>query len=199
MVFAGNACSLPFTKKICIFRNPSFSDCRRKKDFFSQSVNMKKEYSFSVYVYNAVDELSGEDASLLLKAQDVTGNAYAPYSKFQVGAVARMVNGQFISGTNQENASYPIGICAERVLLSAVSSVFPNMPIDTIAISYNNIHGESDHPIAPCGICRQSLHEYEERMNHPIRLILGGKKGKIYIIEQAGKLLPLAFNKDELM
>ena len=160
---------------------------------------MKKDYSFSVDVYNTADELSGEDASLLSKAQEVTANAYAPYSEFQVGAVARMVNGELISGTNQENASYPIGICAERVLLSAASSVYPNIPIDTIAISYNNMRGESDHPIAPCGICRQSLHEYEERMNHPIRLILGGKKGKIYIIEQAGQLLPLAFTKDELI
>lgn len=159
---------------------------------------MKKEYSFSVDVYDTANELSAEDALLLSKAQEVTGNAYAPYSEFQVGAVARMANGQLISGTNQENASYPIGICAERVLLSAISSVYPDIPIDTIAISYNNMHGESDHPIAPCGICRQSLHEYEERMNHPIRLILGGKTGKIYIIKQAGQLLPLAFTKGEL-
>lgn len=159
---------------------------------------MKKEYSFSVDVYDTANELSAEDALLLSKAQEVTGNAYAPYSEFQVGAVARMVNGQLISGTNQENASYPIGICAERVLLSAISSVYPDIPIDTIAISYNNMHGESDHPIAPCGICRQSLHEYEERMNHPIRLILRGKTGKTYIIKQAGQLLPLAFTKGEL-
>lgn len=159
---------------------------------------MKKEYSFSVDVYDTTNELSAEDALLLSKAQEITGNAYAPYSEFQVGAVARMVNGQLISGTNQENASYPIGICAERVLLSAISSVYPDIPIDTIAISYNNMHGESDHPIAPCGICRQSLHEYEERMNHPIRLILRGKTGKTYIIKQAGQLLPLAFTKGEL-
>jgi len=159
---------------------------------------MKKDFSFSLDVYDSADELLKEDALLLSKAQEVTEKAYAPYSKFNVGAVARMANGQFLAGTNQENASYPIGICAERVLLSAASSVYPNIPIDTIAISYNNLHGESDHPIAPCGICRQSLQEYEERMNHPIRLILGGKKGKIYIVEQAGQLLPLAFTKEEL-
>jgi cytidine deaminase len=159
---------------------------------------MKKDYSFSLEAFDTADELPGEDALLLSKAQEITGNAYAPYSEFHVGAVARMANGQLISGTNQENASYPIGICAERVLLSAISSIYPNVPINTIAISYNNLHGESDHPIAPCGICRQSLHEYEERMNHPIRLILGGKKGKVYVIEKAGQLLPLAFTKDEL-
>ncbi len=160
---------------------------------------MKKDYSFSVDVYDSAEMLPAEDALLLTKAQEATANAYAPYSEFQVGAVAKMINGELLSGTNQENASYPIGICAERVLLSAASSVFPGIAIDTIAISYNNLHGESDHPIAPCGVCRQSLHEYEERLNHPIRLILGGKKGKIYVVEQAGQLLPLAFTKDELV
>jgi cytidine deaminase len=159
---------------------------------------MKKDFSFSLDVYENIDELKPEDAFLLTRAREITSDAYAPYSKFHVGAVARMVNGSLINGTNQENASYPIGLCAERVLLSAASSVHPGLPIETIAISYSNTHGESDHPIAPCGICRQSLHEYEERMNHPIRLILGGKKGKIFIIEGASHLLPLAFTKKEL-
>src|SRR5215204_3354543 len=160
---------------------------------------MKKSYSFSVDVYDSVEALPKEDALLLEKAQQVTAQAYAPYSDFHVGAVAKMANGELLSGTNQENASYPIGICAERVLLSAASVVYPDIPIDCIAISYNNLHGESDHPIAPCGVCRQSLHEYEERMNHPIRLILGGMKGKIYVVEQAGQLLSLAFTKNELL
>ena len=161
--------------------------------------SMKKNYSFSVDVFDSVEDLSKADALLLEKAKQVTAQAYAPYSDFRVGAVAKMANGEFLVGTNQENASYPIGICAERVLLSAASSVYPDVPVDTVAISYNNLHGKSDHPIAPCGVCRQSLHEYEERMNHPIRLILGGMKGKIYVIEQAGQLLPLAFTKDELL
>ena len=160
---------------------------------------MKKNYSFSVDVFDDAESLTQEDALLLAKAQEATANAYAPYSDFHVGAVAKMANGELLSGTNQENASYPIGICAERVLLSAASSVHPNVPIHTIAISYDNLHGESDHPIAPCGICRQSLHEYEERTKHPIRLILGGKTGKIYVLQQAGQLLPMAFTKTELM
>jgi cytidine deaminase len=159
---------------------------------------MKQDCSFTLDVFDKIEDLKPDDAYLLTQAQDVTRNAYAPYSEFQVGAAARMANGNVITGTNQENASYPIGLCAERVLLSAASSVYPNIAIDTIAISYNNLLGESDHPIAPCGVCRQSLHEYEDRMNHPIRLILGGKTGKIYVIEQAGQLLPLAFTRDEL-
>jgi len=158
---------------------------------------MKKDYSFSLDIYKGAEELNEEDASLLSKAQAATGNAYAPYSDFLVGAAARMANGAFITGTNQENASYPIGICAERVLLSTASSIYPNIPIAAIAVSYNNLHGKSDHPIAPCGICRQSLQEYEERMNLPIRLILGGREGEIYILERASVLLPLAFTKNE--
>lgn len=160
---------------------------------------MKKEFTFSVQVYDSAESLSEEDAALLSKAQQATDDAYAPYSNFHVGAAARLINGEFLSGTNQENASYPIGICAERVLLSAASAVHPNIPIETIAISYHNVNGESDHPIAPCGVCRQSLHEYEQRMDHPIRLILAGKTGNVYVIEQAGQLLPLAFTKHELV
>ena len=160
---------------------------------------MTKEYSFSVEVYESAKDLPANDALLLAKAQEVTRMAYAPYSEFKVGAVAQMANGESLSGTNQENASYPIGICAERVLLSAASSVYPQIPIDTIAISYSNTHGDSDHPIAPCGICRQTLHEYEERMKHPIRLILGGQTGKIYVVKEAAHLLPLAFTKKELI
>jgi Cytidine deaminase len=158
----------------------------------------KNEYRFSYEVYDSIDELSGDDALLLKEAQKATQNAYAPYSQFRVGAVARMANGQLVTGFNQENASFPVGICAERVLLSAAASLFPNQPIQSIAISYQSNNGGSDHPITPCGICRQSLQEYEMRTGQSIRLILGGMEGKIYVIGSAGSLLPLGFTSDEL-
>ena len=158
----------------------------------------RQEYNFSFEVYNSSQELNEMDAALVQKARETTKNAYAPYSHFDVGAVARLVNGQTVSGTNQENASYPVGICAERVLLSAAASLFPNIAVDTIAISYNNNNGQSNHPISPCGICRQSLSEYEERTKHPIRLILSGMEGKVFIIKSAGQLLPLSFGGDDL-
>lgn len=158
----------------------------------------KKEFNFSYEVYAKVEELSREDAQLLDKARAVTENAYAPYSRFRVGAMAKLENGQFVSGTNQENASFPVGICAERVLLSTASSLYPGIAIDTLAISYFNEQGPSDQPISPCGICRQSLQEFEQRTGRPIRLILGGQSGKIYILSQASLLLPLAFTSDEL-
>jgi len=158
----------------------------------------KKQYQFSFEEYESIEALKEEDASLLREAQKATDNAYAPYSRFRVGAVAILANGKKITGSNQENASFPAGICAERVLLSASSSLYPDIPIRTIAISYRDDHNKSDHPISPCGICRQSLLEYELRMKQPIRLILGGLNGNVYIIPEPGSLLPLAFSSEEL-
>jgi cytidine deaminase len=154
---------------------------------------MKKEaYQFSYEVYNSVDELNEQDAWLVNEAREVTSAAYAPYSNFNVGAVAKLVNGEIVAGTNQENASYPVGICAERVLLASAASLYPNIAIDTIAISYDNTRGASSHPISPCGMCRQSLVEYEERVKQPIRLILSGLEGKVNL------LLPLSFGSIDL-
>ncbi|MFT3823565.1 MAG: cytidine deaminase [Chitinophagaceae bacterium] len=158
----------------------------------------KNEYSFSYEVYDSIDDLEKNDALLLDKARKVTEQAYAPYSHFKVGAVAKMKNGEMVAGANQENASFPAGLCAERVLLGAASSLYPGMPIDTIAISYNPENGDSDQPISPCGICRQSLQEFETRVEHPVRLILAGMEGKVFIIPDANMLLPLAFTKKEL-
>jgi cytidine deaminase len=150
-------------------------------------------------VYNSIDDLNKEDAWLLQHAKETSRGAYAPYSKFFVGAAARLLNGEIVKGTNQENASYPVGICAERVLLSAAATLHPGVPIESLAISYRSNAVKSDHPIAPCGICRQSLQEYEQRVHHPIRLILAGMDGKVIIIEKASMLLPLSFTSNDLM
>lgn len=157
-----------------------------------------QQYSFGFEVYQSIDELSKEDAQLLREAQNTTKIAYAPYSNFHVGAMAMLANGKKVAGSNQENASYPVGLCAERVLLSAASSVYPGVPIETIAISYQSDNVKSDRPISPCGVCRQSLVEYESRFQQPIRLILGGKEGKIFIIPKAGMLLPFGFSGEDM-
>ena len=156
------------------------------------------QFEFNYKVYDNINELPEEQQWLLNEAREVTSNAYAPYSRFQVGAVARMANGEIVAGSNQENASFPVGLCAERVLLASVSSLFPKVPIETIAISYKSETQKSDHPISPCGICRQSLQEFEGRVNHPVKLILGGMEGQVYVIDSASRLLPLAFTSDEL-
>ncbi len=157
-----------------------------------------KKIEFEYEVYDSIGELSDEDAWLLNEARSVTEQAYAPYSNFHVGAVAMLANGEVVAGTNQENASYPVGICAERVLLGSVANLHPHVHVKSIAISYNSEEVKSDHPISPCGMCRQSLLEYETRLKKPIRLILGGMEGKIFIIRSAGLLLPFAFTKNEL-
>lgn len=157
-----------------------------------------KGIHFQYSTYANQSELNAEDAALLAKARQATKDAYAPYSQFNVAAVALLNDGSIITGTNQENASYPIGICAERVLLSAVSSVHGLMPIKTIAISYHNRLGQSTKPISPCGICRQSLLEHTLRQGQPIRLVLSGLEGEVFVINNAADLLPLSFTADDM-
>lgn len=153
---------------------------------------------FEYEVYSSINELTKEDRELLVMARKFTEEAYAPYSNFYVSAVARLADGNIVKGTNQENASYPIGICAERVLLSNAATQFNHIPIDTIAISYHDKNGESAKAISPCGMCRQALIEYEQRTKHPIRLILSGLTGEVCVVKKAGELLPLAFSNDDI-
>jgi len=149
--------------------------------------------------YDSADELPASDRQLLEIARNSTSNAYAPYSHFYVVAVARLQDGTTVAGTNQENASYPVGICAERTLLSTLATQFAGNRVEAIAISYlNGRGGESDAPASPCGLCRQSLLEYEQRLRHPLRLILSGQMGEVIVVKQASDLLPFAFSKIEL-
>ena len=162
-----------------------------------------KKFEFEYEVFDDISKLDEKDAWLLREARNVTENAYAPYSEFHVGAVAMLANGQVVAGTNQENASYPVGICAERVLLGNAATLYKDVPIETLAISYvsksKTEEIKSDHPISPCGMCRQALLEYETRTKKPIRLILSGQEGKVFVIKTAGYLLPFAFKPEELI
>lgn len=158
----------------------------------------QEEYRFSFQVYDSINELNSEDIALLKEAMEATKTAYAPYSNFRVGAAARLKNGNVVRGTNQENASYPVGICAERVLLSTASSLYPNEPIESMAVTYDNLNGVSDRPVCPCGMCRQAIVEHESRVKHPVRLILSGLTGKVHVIEQASSLLPFSFSSNDM-
>ena len=159
---------------------------------------IKEEHKFIIEVYDSSDDLNQDDAFLLSEARSVTQFAYAPYSNFQVGAFAKLENGETISGTNQENASYPAGICAERSLLSNAGAQFPGIPIETMAISYKNLKGKSNNPISPCGICRQTLTEFQHRVHKSMRLILSGMEGKVQIVHNASHLLPLGFSSEDM-
>ena len=159
---------------------------------------MKEQFTFAYEAYDSINDLKDSDAQLLRQAIAQTGNAYAPYSNFHVSAYARLTNGAFVSGTNQENASYPVGMCAERSLLATAATLHPDVAIDTMAITYDNLNGSSNRPISPCGMCRQYLVEYESRVKNPIRIVLAGKEGKVYVIQSAKTLLPFSFSADDM-
>ncbi|WP_294535598.1 cytidine deaminase [uncultured Bacteroides sp.] len=143
-----------------------------------------------VYQY---DELSESDQELLTNAMDATRRSYAPYSRFSVGAAARLANGIVVTGTNQENAAYPSGLCAERTTLFFANSQYPDQPVDTLAIAAKTEKDFIDTPIPPCGACRQVMLETEKRYGQPLRVLLYGKKG-IYEIRSVSDLLPLSFD-----
>lgn len=157
-----------------------------------------KQVQFSVEVYDTAADLPATDAALLAEARQIAEVAYAPYSNFFVGAAARLANGIVVKGTNQENAAYPAGMCAERTLMFAAATAYPGIGIETMAISYDNKNGESNQPISPCGMCRQVLTEFEERTGQSIKLIMGGLNGQVYIVQSAKELLPLTFTSDDL-
>jgi len=159
---------------------------------------MEREISLPYQEFENDSFLNDADQSLVKDARKATADSYSPYSGFKVAAAGRLKDGTVLTGTNQENASYPVGICAERTLLSTVGALFPNAPIDTIVITYHNPEGHSDHPVAPCGICRQSLVEYENRTDASIRLILTGYTGKVIVIEKASALLPFSFSASDM-
>ena len=160
---------------------------------FSSSQMKQEVYQFTYDVYDSISELNSDDNTLLKKAQDAASIAYAPYSQFNVGAAAKLANGKIVTGGNQENASFPAGLCAEGVVMAVASSQYPGVPVNTLAISYNSFKTPSDRPIAPCGICRQTMQEFRERSGSAIRLIMGGMNGKIIVVHDASSLMPLAF------
>src|SRR6478752_5011048 len=109
----------------------------------------ESKFEFNYNVFESIDELPDDQKWLLNEAREITAQAYAPYSNFQVGAVARLANGEIVDGSNQENASFPVGLCAERVLLASASSLYPQVAIESMAISYQTGNGDSNHPISP--------------------------------------------------
>lgn len=154
---------------------------------------MQKKFEFDYEEFEFKEALNSEDLALLNAAFQAVETAFAPYSKFKVGAAARLSNGQIILGSNQESASYPVGICAERTLLNTIGSQFPNETIQAMAVSYLPNGVESDHPLSPCGMCRQSLLDYEMRYKAPIKLILAGKTGRVMLIASASNIIPFGF------
>lgn len=143
--------------------------------------------------FTDVSELSDIDKSLFLQAKEISKNAYAPYSSFNVGAAVRLANGEIVLGTNQENIAYPSGLCAERVALFSAHTMFPNEKIESVAIYAFSKNFVVDEVVSPCGACRQVIAEYEEISKQPISVIMGSSAG---IIKTQGviQLLPFRFS-----
>lgn len=146
-------------------------------------------------VYDGFGELDQKDQHLMQQAFEARDNAYAPYSGFFVGAAILLENGEVVSGSNQENASYPSGLCAERTAIFYAGARFPRVKINTMAISARAKDKPTTAPIPPCGACRQSIAEYEVKQQSPIRLMFMGSSGKIFQSDSLRNLLPLLFTK----
>ena len=158
----------------------------------------KTQVQSEFFEYDSVDELNAEDQQLIAAAKKSVLNAYAPYSNFQVGAAVLLENNTTVTGNNQENASYPIGLCAERVAVFAAGANHPGVKIKSIAITALSKEFHIDNPVAPCGACRQAIAEYEHRYKQPIRILLVGEKGKVVVAEGMKNFLPLMFDGDDL-
>jgi len=148
--------------------------------------------------YDNIEELPESDRLLINRAKESVKNAYAPYSHFYVGAAVLLENGEIVLGNNQENASYPLGLCAERVAIFAAASNNPGIKITAIAVTAHSKDFNINKPVAPCGACRQAISEYEHLHKNAIRIIMMGESGKVLVSESIKHFLPLQFTADDL-
>ncbi|WP_026473412.1 cytidine deaminase [Alkaliflexus imshenetskii] len=155
------------------------------------------EININIHAYEAVDDLNPQQQELVNAAIDAAKSAWAPYSGFQVGAALVLENGETVIGSNQENAAFPSGMCAERVALYQAGARFPGVAVVELAIVALKKGELIAHPVAPCGACRQVFVETEHRAKKPFSLVLAGRN-QIFCLDRATNLLPLAFNADEL-
>ncbi len=155
----------------------------------------KIEIPLKVYAY---EELSDADRQLVDKAKEMTYHSYAPYSHFSVGAAVLLANGETVCGSNQENAAYPSGLCAERTTLFFANSQYPDVAVTAIAIAARNESGAFvEQPVSPCGACRQVMLESQWRGGKPLRILLYGSECT-YELNRVEDLLPLCFTADDM-
>jgi len=144
-----------------------------------------------------IGELSDSLQKLIDKASRATSTAYAPYSHFKVGAAVLLNDGSVLIGTNHENAAYPAGICAERAALSSLNMSDTKLKVLAIAITYHSAENFGK-PIAPCGICRQTILEVQQWQQAPIAVYMCSPDGEVIVLEDASCLLPFAFGSEYL-
>ena len=157
-----------------------------------------KKISISYEEYEEGEKLASSDTALIDEASKALSGSYAPYSEFHVGAALLLDDGRVVRGSNQENAAYPSGLCAERVALFHASSQYPDQAVVSLAIIGKAENFVTTDPITPCGACRQVIAETEKRQGSEIRVIMKGEKGVTRIVEGIDSLLPMVFNEDKL-
>lgn len=155
---------------------------------------MRKERFICPYtVYDTLDEMDPQDAELMRRAHEATQSAYAPYSKFNVGAAVRLANGEIVTGNNIENAAYPSGLCAERVAMFAAMAKYPGVAFEALAVTAHSQTKVIAEPVAPCGACRQVMVEVEQLSKRPLRVMCQGQEGPIMVFEGIESLMPFIF------
>ncbi len=175
------------SKKKCTFAGQIGVLCTNMKD-------LKIESHVAVCSW---DELTDDQKQLLECAKEMTQSSYCPYSQFHVGAAVRLSGGIIVKGSNQENAAYPSGLCAERTTLFAANANYPDRPVEALAIACFTGGHFTAEPGSPCGSCRQVMIETEHRFNTPMQVLLYGEK-YIYVFKDANQLLPLGFFAEDL-
>lgn len=150
--------------------------------------------STTITLFDDISELASEDKMLMDAAIKAKNSSYAPYSKFTVGAAILLENDKVILGSNQENAAYPSGMCAERVAIWKAGSEYPDITIKKIAITASSKLKKVDKPVGPCGACRQSLLEYEVKQNQSFSILFMGEVGEIVKTNSLVDLLPFSFD-----
>lgn len=161
----------------------------------SQHIIMnEKEIKLKYKIFDDLSELPENIQKLMESATKARNKAYAPYSKFNVGAALYLNNGNTVTGSNQENSSYPSGLCAERTAIYAAGAQYPEAKIEALAITATSQKHKVLEPIAPCGACRQAIAEYEKKQNSPIAIYFMGESGKIIKVDALLDILPLAFD-----
>lgn len=153
----------------------------------------------SIKIYDSAQQLDNKQwQALCASASTAMKSAHAPYSKYQVGAALLLKDGTITTGSNQENAVYPLGVCAERVVLLHTNANYPDTAPSAIAIATHRNPEQSRFPAFPCGSCRQTLVEVEQRYQQKITILLTDNTGEVYVIESVEDILPFIFGSDRL-
>jgi cytidine deaminase len=152
-----------------------------------------------INIFDSISDCPKSIQNLMKAAHEAREKAYAPYSSFHVGAAILLENGKVVTGSNQENASYPAGLCAERTAIFYAGSKYPDVKIKSIALTAGPKGKDNKEAVPPCGSCRQAIAEYEQNQKAPIAIYFMGKSGKVKKVDSLLSLLPLAFSQDYLL